>query len=30
MKYLIADWGLETFRAKVEATFGRPLCGPRR
>jgi sulfite reductase (ferredoxin) len=29
MKYLIADWGLEAFRAKVEATFGRPLAAPR-
>lgn len=28
MKYLIADWGLEKFRAKVEEYYGRPLADP--
>lgn len=30
MKYLIADWGIEKFRATVEEYFGRPLadCEP--
>ncbi|MEM1251552.1 MAG: sulfite reductase, ferredoxin dependent [Cyanobacteria bacterium P01_H01_bin.21] len=25
MKYLIHDWGIDTFKAKVEAHFGKPL-----
>ena len=25
MKYLIHDWGIDTFKAKVESYFGRPL-----
>ncbi|MCA9101565.1 MAG: NADPH-dependent assimilatory sulfite reductase hemoprotein subunit [Planctomycetales bacterium] len=29
LKYLIADWGLERFKAKVEEYFGGPLAGPR-
>jgi sulfite reductase (ferredoxin) len=29
MKYLIADWGLERFKAKVEEYYGRPLPEPR-
>ncbi len=30
MKYLVADWGIEKFRAKVEEYFGQPLtdCEP--
>ncbi|MBI2824246.1 MAG: NADPH-dependent assimilatory sulfite reductase hemoprotein subunit [Planctomycetia bacterium] len=28
MKYLIADWGLERFKAKVEEYYGRPLADP--
>lgn len=28
MKYLIFDWGLEKFRAKVEEYYGRPLTDP--
>lgn len=28
LKYLIADWGLERFRAKVEEYYGRPLAEP--
>lgn len=28
MKYLIHDWGLETFKAKVEEYFGQPLPAP--
>ncbi|MFO0898319.1 MAG: NADPH-dependent assimilatory sulfite reductase hemoprotein subunit [Pirellulales bacterium] len=28
MKYLIHDWGLEKFKAKVEEYFGRPLPEP--
>ncbi|MGD9853653.1 MAG: NADPH-dependent assimilatory sulfite reductase hemoprotein subunit [Planctomycetaceae bacterium] len=28
MKYLIADWGLEAFKAKVEEYFGGPLPEP--
>jgi len=28
MKYLIADWGLERFRAKVEEYYGRKLADP--
>lgn len=29
LKYLIADWGLERFRAEVEAHVGSPLMPPR-
>lgn len=29
LKYLIADWGLERFKAKVEETYGQPLGEPR-
>lgn len=29
MKYLIADWGMEKFRAKVEEYYGRKLVDPR-
>ncbi len=29
MKYLIADWGLEKFKAKVAEYFGEPLPDPR-
>jgi sulfite reductase (ferredoxin) len=29
MKYLVADWGLEKFRAKVEDYYGVPLLPPR-
>lgn len=29
MKYLIFDWGLEKFRAKVEEYYGGPLADPR-
>lgn len=29
MKYLIADWGLERFKAKVEEYYGQPLPPPR-
>lgn len=29
MKYLIADWGMDRFRAKVEEYYGRPLPPPR-
>lgn len=29
IKYLIADWGLARFRAKVEEYWGRPLATPR-
>ncbi|MBM3998833.1 MAG: NADPH-dependent assimilatory sulfite reductase hemoprotein subunit [Planctomycetes bacterium] len=28
MKYLIADWGLPRFKAKVEEYYGRPLADP--
>jgi len=28
MKYLIADWGLDRFKAKVEEYYGRPLAEP--
>lgn len=28
LKYLIADWGLERFKAKVEQYLGRPLAPP--
>jgi len=28
IKYLVADWGLERFKAKVEEYFGRPLPPP--
>ena len=28
LKYLIADWGLDAFRAKVEEYFGAPLAEP--
>ena len=28
IKYLIADWGLQRFRAKVEEYYGRPLADP--
>jgi sulfite reductase (ferredoxin) len=28
MKYLIADWGLPKFKAKVEEYYGRPLADP--
>jgi len=28
VKYLLADWGLERFKAKVEEYYGRPLPGP--
>jgi sulfite reductase (ferredoxin) len=28
MKYLIADWGLEKFKAKVEEYYGAPLADP--
>ncbi len=28
MKYLIHDWGLPAFKAKVEAYYGRPLAEP--
>jgi sulfite reductase (ferredoxin) len=28
MKYLIAEWGVETFRARVEEYFGQPLAPP--
>ncbi|MFV2066589.1 MAG: NADPH-dependent assimilatory sulfite reductase hemoprotein subunit [Pirellulales bacterium] len=28
LKYLIADWGLDAFRTKVEAYFGAPLAEP--
>ena len=26
MKYLVAEWGIEKFRAKVEEYFGEPLA----
>lgn len=29
MKYLIHDWGMEKFRAKVEEYYGEPLTDPR-
>ena len=29
LKYLIADWGLERFKAKVQEYYGRPLSDPR-
>jgi len=29
LKYLIADWGLEAFRGKVEQYYGKPLAAPR-
>jgi hypothetical protein len=29
LKYLIADWGLERFRAKVQEYYGRPFSEPR-
>lgn len=29
LKYLIADWGMERFRAKVEEYYGRPMTDPR-
>ncbi len=29
MKYLIHDWGLDKFRAKVEEYYGEPLAAPR-
>lgn len=29
MKYLIADWGIEKFRAKVEEYYGKPLSPPK-
>lgn len=29
LKYLIADWGMERFRAKVEEYYGRPTADPR-
>jgi sulfite reductase (ferredoxin) len=29
MKYLIHDWGIDTFRAKVEEYYGEALTGPR-
>ncbi len=29
LKYLIANWGLPAFRAKMEEYFGRPLADPR-
>lgn len=28
LKYVIADWGLERFKAKVEEYYGRPLAEP--
>ncbi len=28
LKYLIADWGIEKFRAKVEEYYGKPLADP--
>lgn len=28
MKYLVADWGIAKFKAKVEEYFGRPLAPP--
>lgn len=30
MKYLIADWGIEKFKAKVEEYYGSPLADPKR
>lgn len=30
LKYLIANWGIEKFKAKVEEYYGRPLAEPRR
>ncbi len=28
MKYLIAEWGLDKFKAKVEEYYGAPLADP--
>lgn len=29
MKYLVADWGVEKFKAKVEEYYGQPLAAPK-
>jgi sulfite reductase (ferredoxin) len=30
LKYIIYDWGIDAFRAKIEEYIGRPLAAPRR